>query len=152
ERASATACSSTATPREPNRSKKADCGLSTPTRSASASTVMRAKRSRPRGSSSRPQALSSSGWGSMPTQSGPRVSMAWRSRVPNGALEGTDEPEGPGEPGRLEELAELGGGAVPVTGPPGERTEGSVDGVGRLRTHRLGQAGVGAGRQPRGEP
>ena len=34
-------------PREPKRSKNADCGLSTATLSASASTTVRVKRSRP---------------------------------------------------------------------------------------------------------
>ena len=56
-----TARSSTAMPREPKRSKNADCGLRTATRSASASTTVRVKRSRPATSSSRPQAAEQRG-------------------------------------------------------------------------------------------
>ncbi len=51
-------------PREPNRSKNADCGLRTATRSASASTVVRVKRSRPAMSSFSPQEVSREACGS----------------------------------------------------------------------------------------
>ena len=51
--------------------RRRDCGLRTATRSASASTTVRVKRSRPATSSFRPQAASREACGSMPTQSGP---------------------------------------------------------------------------------
>ena len=78
-------CSSTAIPREPNRSKNADCGFTAATRGASASTAVRANFSSPLTESVRPQASSRPACGSMPAHSGPRPSIASRSRAPNGA-------------------------------------------------------------------
>src|SRR5688500_2500542 len=78
--------SSTATPFEPCRSKKADCGLSTAISPASASTQVMANRSRPAASSARPHFSSRPGCGSMPTHSGPRSETIVVSRAPNGAI------------------------------------------------------------------
>ena len=75
-RAVATTRSRTAMPREPWRSKNADCGLTTATCGPTPRRRCRAKRSRPATSSVRPQASSSAACGSMPAQSGPRSSMA----------------------------------------------------------------------------
>ncbi len=73
--------SKVAIPREPNRSKKADCGLITAIRSANASTAICANRSSPSGLSGNPQRIKSSGCGSIPTHNGPRSSSARRSRT-----------------------------------------------------------------------
>ncbi len=70
-------------PRLPQRSKKADCGLTTATTSATFSTTVRLNRSSPAGESSSPQAVSSAGLGSMPTHRGPRSSSLARRRAPN---------------------------------------------------------------------
>src|SRR6266511_4264898 len=83
-RSLATARSSTAMPAEPNRSKNADCGLKIATESASASTTPIVNDSSPAGSSDRPQVDSRWACGSMPTHSGPRSSIAARSRAPKG--------------------------------------------------------------------
>src|SRR5690606_38114170 len=82
-RASAIVRSSTATPRDPCRSKNADWGFKTATCEPSASTTVRANRSRPSGSSPRPQSASSAGCGSIPTHNRPRASIAACSRLPN---------------------------------------------------------------------
>ena len=82
-------------PREPNRSKKARLRLE------DGDAVGRApprrcgvKRSRPATSSPRPQSASSEACGSMPTHSGPRVSMARRRRAPKGSSGGHAGPSG----------------------------------------------------------
>ena len=71
-RMSASTRSSTAIPREPKASKKADCGLKTAIRSPSSSTIPRAQASRPFTSVASPQAARTEGIGSIPTQRFPR--------------------------------------------------------------------------------
>ena len=75
-RDSAITRSSTAMPRLPNRSKNADCGLTTATYGATASTAVSANRSSPATSSVRPHSCSSAACGSIPTQNGPRSARA----------------------------------------------------------------------------
>ena len=75
-RSPASARSRTATPREPNTSKKADCGLTTATCPANASTQVSVNRSSPSTSSARPHASTSARCGSMPAHSGPCVARS----------------------------------------------------------------------------
>ena len=71
-RMSSSTRSSTAMPREPKASKKADCGLNTAITPPSSSTIPRAQASSPFTSVGNPQAASTDGIGSMPTQRFPR--------------------------------------------------------------------------------
>ena len=83
---SARTLSSTAIPADPYDSKNADCGLSTATVGPRASTTVIAKRSRPCTEAGKPHACSRPGCGSIPTHSGPRVSIAVTNRWPNGSM------------------------------------------------------------------
>jgi hypothetical protein len=76
-------CSSTAMPLEPCRSKNADCGFTTGATAANASTAVIANFSSPNALSVSPQASSSDGCGSIPTQSRPRACIASVSLDPN---------------------------------------------------------------------
>ena len=69
-------------PREPCRSKNADCGLITAATPANASTAVIENFSRPNTLSVSPQSSSSPGCGSMPTQSRPRPATASLSLLP----------------------------------------------------------------------
>ncbi len=71
-------------PREPNRSKNADCGLTAATWGASTSVAESANFSSPLTESVSPHASSSAACGSMPAHSGPRPSIAARRRAPKG--------------------------------------------------------------------
>src|ERR1700710_817850 len=69
-------------PREPNRSKKADWGLTTAATSAKASTQVSANRSSDTRSSASPQSSSRAACGSIPIQAEPRLDTASVSRLP----------------------------------------------------------------------
>src|SRR5690606_36510620 len=80
--------SSSAPPLEPKRSKNADCGLTKPTRSAQASTIVSANRSAPARSSSRPQCRSTAPCGSTPTHNGTRALNARWTLAPKSLFTG----------------------------------------------------------------